>query len=65
MDDSLRHARHVNGNPDPNCEVCRVKAEQRHRRAHQDMRGVPLAGAESATVRAVGGYVQQSERFVR
>jgi hypothetical protein len=64
MDDSLRHARHV-GNPHSDCAVCVAKAEARHKRAHQDMAGVPVAGGDQFSVRAVGGYVQRSERFVR
>jgi len=55
----LRHAHHV-GNPDPACEVCVEKAKERNRHIHQ-----VDASAEQFTVRAVGGFVQTSGRFVR
>lgn len=61
MPDNLRHAQHL-GNPHPECAVCIALADARHKRTH--MAGVPVPG-DQHTVRAVGGFVQQSARFVR
>lgn len=59
MPSNLRHAQHV-GNPDPECEICVLKAEQRQVRTHQqDMASI------HESLRAIGGYVQQSSRYIR
>lgn len=61
LPESQRHAKHV-GNPDPDCAVCVAKAKARYERTHG---GVPVPSADVQSVRAVGGFVQSSGRFVR
>lgn len=58
----LRHATH-SSEPDVRCEVCVAKAADALR--GQGLAGVPVRSTDQVSVRAVGGFVQESGRFVR